>query len=457
MNLKSTFTFPILLLALSSIVLFPSCVDDEANPVDDNLVRYEASSVPLEWMKLFTEVDRYANNFRPGPAPRALAYMNIAAYESVMAGMPDYKSIQTLYSGLSMPVDKSRNYHWPTVVNTVYANLMKRFIPGNILLPSQQSDIQFKILALEQKFNDEFEVKAGKTVFDRSIKHGEEIANAVWEWSKTDPFGHEAFLNARPASYSPPQGPGLWQPTPPDYGAALFPYWGNVRTFAIKQEDKLSRPPLTFSENPSSPLYAQAIEVKNIVQNLDFTNQWIAQFWSDDQVGVAMSPPSRWIAITNQVIQKEHANLELALYTYAKVSISLNDAGVACWHSKYTYNVERPISYIRRVIDPNFNVHYLGFTPSFPAYPSGHSTFGAAAAEVLSHIFGYDYSMTDLTHENRTDFFGMPRTFSSFYEMAEENAYSRIPLGVHYRMDAEEGVRHGYQIGRRVNQMPFKR
>lgn len=457
MNLKSTFTFPFLLLALSSIVLFPSCVDDEANPVDDNLVRYEASSVPLEWMKLFTEVDRYANNFRPGPAPRALAYMNIAAYESVMAGMPDYKSIQTLYSGLSMPVDKSRNYHWPTVVNTVYANLMKRFVPGNILLPSQQSDLQFKILALEQKFNDEFEVKAGKTVFDRSREHGEEIANAVWEWSKTDQFGHEAFLNARPASYSPPQGPGLWQPTPPDYGAALFPYWGNVRTFAIKQEDKLSRPPLTFSENPSSPLYAQAIEVKNIVQSLDFTNQWIAQFWSDDQVGVAMSPPSRWIAITNQVIQKEHANLELALYTYAKVSIALNDAGVACWHSKYTYNVERPISYIRRVIDPNFNVHYLGFTPSFPAYPSGHSTFGAAAAEVLSHIFGYDYSMTDLTHENRTDFFGMPRTFSSFYEMAEENAYSRIPLGVHYRMDAEEGVRHGYQIGRRVNQMPFKR
>jgi hypothetical protein len=342
-------------------------------------------------------------------------------------------------------------------VNAAYSTLLKRIVPGNILLPDQQSEIQFKILALEQKFFDEFEVKVGNKVFDRSKQLGEEVALAVWDWSKTDQYGHEAFLNSRPSSYTPPAGPGLWQPTPPDYGAALFPYWGKVRTFAIHQEDKLARPPLPYSDNPNSPLYAQALEVKNVVDNHDFTNQWIAQFWSDDQVGLCMSPPTRWIAIATQVLEREHANLELAIYTYAKVSIALNDAGVACWHSKYTYNIERPVSYIHRVIDPNWNVHYLGFTPSFPAYPSGHSTFGAAAAEVLSHIFGYDYAMTDLTHESRTEFYGMPRTFSSFYEMAEENAYSRVPLGVHFRMDAEEGVRHGYQIGRRVNEMPFKR
>ena len=459
MNCKSRLASPFLFLLLAGVLFITSCRDDDsANPADDHLVKYEEATVSLQWMKLFTEVDRYTQGYRPGPAPRALAYINIAAYESVMAGMPDYKSITPLYQGLNMPgVNKNEEYHWPTVVNAVYGTLMKRFIPGNIILPDQQADLQFKIIALEQQFYDDFKVRIGGSVFDRSKQHGEEVATAIWEWSKTDDQGHEAYLNPRPASYTPPTVPGLWQPTPPDYGAALFPYWGSVRTFAIKQEDKLSKPPLAFSEDSGSPLYAQALEVKNTVDNLDFTNKWIAEFWSDDQVGVAMSPPTRWISITNQVIEKEHANLETALYTYAKVSIALNDAGVACWNSKYTYNVERPISYIRRVIDPNWNVHYLAFSPSFPAYPSGHSTFGAAAAEVLSHIFGYSYGMTDLTHEDRTDFYGMPRSFASFYEMAEENAYSRVPLGVHFRMDAEEGVRHGYQIGRSVNNMPFKR
>ncbi|MEK7257393.1 MAG: vanadium-dependent haloperoxidase, partial [Bacteroidota bacterium] len=389
-------------------------------------------------------------------------YFNLAAYEATMQGMPDYKSVAGLYPGLSMPHSSSKDeYHWPTVVNAVYATMIKNFVPGNIIMPAQQTNIQFKILAQEQKFYDDFQSKVPADIFNRSKEHGIAVANAMWEWSKTDPYGHEAYLNPRPDSYTPPSGPGLWQPTAPDYGKAMYPYWGSARTFAISEEDKLARPPVSFSENPESPFYGQAYEVRNIVKNIDFTNKWIAEFWSDDQVGVALSPPSRWIAIANQILQDEadkgNADMELALYAYAKVSVALNDAGVACWYSKYTYNVERPVSFINRVIDPNWQVHYLGFTPSFPAYPSGHSTFGAAAAEVLSHIFGYDYAFTDFTHENRTDFYGMPRKFASFREAAEENAYSRVPLGVHYRMDAEEGVRHGYQIGSRVNGMPFKK
>jgi membrane-associated phospholipid phosphatase len=335
--------------------------------------------------------------------------------------------------------------------------MFKHFMPGNILMPAQQAELQFGILNLENNFNEAFKAQKGSKVFERSQARGIEIAEAVWEWSKTDNFGHEAYLNSRPNSYTPPQGPGFWQPTTPDFGKALFPYWGEVRTFAIHEEDKLANEPIPYSESPNSLFYNQAQEVYLTVNNNDFTDKWIAQFWSDDATGIVLSPPTRWISITTQALEKENASLELALYAYAKVSLALNDAGVACWHSKYIYNVERPVSYINRVIDPDWQVHYLGFTPSFPAYPSGHAVFGAAAAEVLTDVFGYNYSMTDRTHEDRNDFFGMPRTYSSFYEMAEENAYSRIVLGVHYRMDAEEGVRMGYQIGRAVNSLPFKK
>jgi hypothetical protein len=458
MNTKILLHKWFLLLFASVIILLPACQnDDSVNPTQLTLVKNQDPSVAIDWMELFLEIDRYAQGYRPGPCPRALAYINLAAYESVMKGMPDFKSVKSLYPGLTMPdAHSGEEYHWPTVVNAVYGSLMKRFFPGSVIIPDQQTSLQFKILSLEQTYNDEYAAKVPGKIFSRSKEHGEAVANAIWEWSKTDPAGHEAYLNPLPADYNPPVGPGLWQPTPPQYLQAMFPYWGKVRTFAIKEEDKLARPPLTFSENPNSPLYAQAVEVKNIVDNLDFTNQWIAEFWSDDFVGQMFSPPSRFISITLQVLEKENANLEMVVYTLAKVSLALNDASVACWRSKYFYNVERPVTYINRVIDPNWQPHWNS-TPNFPAYPSGHATFGAAASEVLSHIFGYNYAMADRSHESRTDFYGMPRSFATFYEMAEENAYSRIPLGVHFRMDAEEGVRLGYLVGRRINDMPFKK
>ncbi|MBK8567984.1 MAG: vanadium-dependent haloperoxidase [Saprospiraceae bacterium] len=451
-------TGKLFLLGFLLAIFFPACQQDNEPIVkEEHLAANEESAVPLEWMKLYVDFDRYAKGYRPGPSPRAMAYINLAAYEAAMFSMPNYKSLEPLYEGLDLKkASTDKEYHWPTVVNATYATMMKHFFPGHILLNEQQANLQFRLLNLESNFNEEFKAKMGTEVFNRSVERGVEVAEAFWDWSTTDTYGHDAYLNARPNTYTPPQGPGLWQPTAPDYGKAMFPYWGEVRTFAIHEEDKLARPPIEYSDSPSSLFYNQAQEVYLTVNRNDFTENWIAQFWSDDQLGVCLSPPARWMAIASQVLELENASLEKALYTYAKVSMALNDAGVACWHSKYHYNIERPISYINRVIDPNWQVHYLGFTPAFPAYPSGHSTFGAAAAEVLSDIFGYNYAMTDRTHEDRTDFFGMPRTFSSFYEMAEENAYSRIPLGVHFRMDAEEGVRMGYDIGRKVNGMPFK-
>ena len=96
------------------------------------------------------------------------------------------------------------------------------------------------------------------------------------------------------------------------------------------------------------------------------------------------------------------------------------------------------------------------YTPNFPAYPSGHATFSAASAEILTDLFGFDHPMTDRCHEGRVEFLSTPRSFGSFYEMAEENAYSRIPLGVHFRMDAEAGLDLGYRIGKKVNRLPWK-
>lgn len=298
----------------------------------------------------------------------------------------------------------------------------------------------------------------------QSRKFGRDVAEAVFAYSKADAAGHQAYLRNPPTDYVPPTGPGKWQPTAPDFSRALLPYWGKVRTFVADEADKVARPPLAYSISATSTLFAQGLEVYAATTPLSREQQWIGEFWSDDIYKLTFEPAGRWLAIAQQVVRAEKVPLDKAVYTYAKIGIGLSDIGVACWNSKYLYNIERPVSYIRRTIDQKWQsklnnplTNVSGITPAFPAYPSGHSCFGAVAAEVLTDIYGATYAMTDYCHKGRTEFMGMPRSFSNFYEMATENAYSRIPLGVHYRMDCEEGLRMGYAIGRKVNQMAWKK
>jgi membrane-associated phospholipid phosphatase len=451
-NLNSLLT-----VLFSSFILFtiPACRKDEDNFRSKKAKEYN-SKVVQEWQDLFLQIERYAEVYRPCPAARMLGYVGLAAYEANIGGMPRYNSLDPLYPKMRIPKAKQyQEYHWPSVTNAVYATLFRKFFAK-----VQQKDLD-KIEALEKRFNTEFETTTESEVFKRSKKHGIEVAQTVWDYSATDAYGHDQYLNARPTDYSPPSGLGLWQPTAPNYAKAMFPYWGKARTFAITERDKLARPPLRYSENKNSAYYAEGKEIYISTSPQTAERQWIAEFWSDDVLGFTFSPPARWIAIANQVLKLENSNLETALIAAVKVGLALNDASVACWYSKYHYNVERPVGYINKMFNANWNVAALtstGFlpaTPSFPAYPSGHSTFGAAAAEALTSVFGDNYRLTDNCHKDRTDFNGKARTFNSFYEMAEENAYSRIWLGVHWRMDCSEGLRHGYTIGQRVNQLPF--
>ncbi|MBP9744803.1 MAG: phosphatase PAP2 family protein, partial [Saprospiraceae bacterium] len=98
-----------------------------------------------------------------------------------------------------------------------------------------------------------------------------------------------------------------------------------------------------------------------------------------------------------------------------------------------------------------------GMSPNFPAYPSGHSGFGSSGAAILTDILGSNKSFTDNSHKDRFEFLGAPRSFSSFSVAGLENAYSRITLGVHYRMDCDEGVRLGNLAAKRVIELEWKK
>ena len=452
-------------LALPLLVfasLFSSCTSTTDNntvtPEVAKLAKDYDSKVIQDWQNIMTEVERYAEVYRPCPAARMMGYIGLAAYESTVSGMPEYQSIAGRYPGLAMPaVENGKEYHWPTVINNVYATLFKKFF-SNV----RASDL-FKMASLESTINVQFSNVVSTEVFNRSKAYGISVGNAVWDFSSTDKEGHEKYTDPRPVSYTPPTGPGKWQPTPPGNQRGMFPYWGKVRTFAIAEADKLARAPLTYSEDKTSAYYTQALEVYSNTTPQTYDNQWMGEFWSDDVLGLTFSPAVRVWAVASQVEAQQKSDLQTAILAAVRSGLAVNDAAVACWHSKYYYNVERPVTYIQKVINPNWNVlsltstGFLSSTPSFPAYPSGHSTMGAAGFAALAQVFGENISLADRCHENRTDFNGKPRSFNSFSEMVLVDAYSRIYLGVHFRMDCEEGMRMGYQAARRVAALPFKK
>ena len=148
------------------------------------------------------------------------------------------------------------------------------------------------------------------------------------------------------------------------------------------------------------------------------------------------------------IVVDENSNLETAAIAYAKLGIAVSDAFLACWKTKYIYNLCRPVTYIQSYIDPSW-LPLIG-TPPFPEYSSGHSSQSGAMSAVMSDMFGASYSFTDITHG---DNFGGPRSFDSFDEAAQEAAVSRLYGGIHFEFGNMAGLDLGYFIGNNVNNL----
>lgn len=463
MNRMTQWTLSLMVLLLLAVA--PGCRKEEPSTTNEVSPRASTFSaqVPYEWGELFLEIDRYSPGYRPPAASRMLAYTGLAAYEAAVPGMPEYRSLEYQFPGLDLPsADPQLQYHWPTCVNAAFATCFRNFYPHVTNFYKGRIDDK------EQSMLDVFRSQASADVIERSQAFGQAIAEAVFQFSVTDTGGHEAFLTPRPTDYVPPvSGPNgevLWQPTFPDYTNALFPYWGGVRPFALKPSDKIARPPLPWSEDPNSLFFNQAREIQLWVNNATYEDRWIAEFWSDDIFELTFEPAGRLLAIGNQVMLEDELTLDKGVEFYAKLGMALCDVGIAVWNSKYLYNVERPVQFIRRNLDPNWKTllnnpigKVYGMTPEFPAYPSGHSGFGGAGSAIMADVFGNTRGFVDRCHQNRTEFIGTPRAYNNFMELGVENAYSRLPLGVHFRMDCDEGLRLGYLSARRVLEMPWKK
>jgi len=410
-----------------------------------------ATELALEWNNLALELERRTMGFRPPVSARMFAYVEMAAYEAALPALRDYVSLENFVSGYKQPVSTlgAGQFCLPISLNAAYAQILRDFFHSAPAKLHQQID------HLEQKNAQALSAKTEPAVAARSMAYGKAVAASVWAWSKTDQEGHGAHMYNYDHSYSPPTCQGCWQPAGEHSSPALLPYWGRVRPFVATPDEVLIKNPITYDEKPGSEFYTEAMEVFTVSKPLSKETRWIAEFWSDDHPGLTLTPVGRWISIANQALEKSRPPFPLVIETYLKTAWALHDAGVIVWEGKYRYNLERPDAYIRQQISPEWKS--LHETPSFPAYPSGHAGFGAAAAAVLSDALGHRFGLTDRTHKNRPEFASEPRRYASFEEMAQENAASRLFLGVHYRMDCVEGLRLGRIVGQKTSNLPLRR
>jgi len=144
------------------------------------------------------------------------------------------------------------------------------------------------------------------------------------------------------------------------------------------------------------------------------------------------TPPGHWVSIALQILDRDHMALDKSVDVLARLGVAQADAFIGCWSAKFKYDLVRPVTYIRRVIDPKWEA--LINTPPFPEYTSGHSVASAAAAAVLTNFFGENFAFGDET--------GTPdglasRKFPSFWEAANQAGISRLYGGIHFRAAIE--------------------
>ena len=395
--------------------------------------------VMLQWYRLVLELVRHTATYTPPVASRAFAYLGVTSYEVVVSGNPGLTSLAGQLNGLQ-PLPKRKAgvvYDNAVVMESALATSVRAFFANTG--PTGQRAMDAMDAGLSEQIADDL----SGAVVARSEAFGRAIAQHIWLWSESD-GGAVVDNMGFPRNHALNPAPGHWVPTSGivQQQTPLLPDWGNNRTFAMPAGTSCALPPPPeYSEDTGSEFYAQALEVDQISKTLTDEQKVIARFWSDDPM-LSSTPPGHWVALLLTLIDREDLNEAQAADALARLGVAVADGFIGCWNAKFQYDLVRPVTYIRKFIDPAFET--LLTTPPFPEYPSGHSTQSGAAATVLTAIFGDNFAFDDPTHEEDGI---MARHYGSFWQAADEAAMSRIYGGIHFRAAAESGLEQGRCVG----------
>ena len=387
------------------------------------------------WYRMTMELVRHTPTYTPPVASRSFAYIGIVAFEAVASGSVTLQSLAGQLTGLSpLPKrDVGKEYDEAVVLQAALAQTVTTYF-SNTGPTGQRA-----MASLNTKQRAKVADGVAADVVARSESFGKAVADHIIAWSLTD--GGAMIENLGfPETYSLTEGPAHWVPTSAIrlQQLPLLPNWGKNRPFAMPSGAVCDLPPPPeYSEEPTSAFYAEAKEVFDAKKNMTPDQKEIARFWSDDAM-LSSTPPGHWIAIVLEIQKRDQHSIDQSVDELARLGIATADAFIGVWNTKYQYNLLRPVTYLRRTMDPKWES--LLITPPFPEYPSGHSAQSGAAATVLTALLGENFAFEDTAHADD----GMPpRKFASFWAAAEEAGISRLYGGIHFRTAIERGIDQG--------------
>jgi len=430
----------------------------------------------LYWNDVALETNRVSHtngkNEQTGPtlSSRALAIVHLAMYDAFVgasqSALPHYLT----------PKPAAGSSVGASVAASAHATLSKLF-------PSQKPFFDLK------------HAQAGLSgaELEKGHQFGLMVANEILEDRKDDP-------DASDDGYASSMARGAHRPDPdnPDQGYYAPFYGADSKCFAVTTRHELAEPP-----QPGTPDYTSALQevrgqgiapdlMGTVPSNLSrrTSNQTVrGVYWAYDGASGLGTPPRAYNQIVREVAlnnpnpnnpNDEPNTLEQNARLFALVNVAMADAGILAWEQKYIHDLWRPVVGIREhdgsmgptgagnnAIDDDCDPVWLPLgapstnstgkknsTPPFPAYPSGHATFGAAAFQITRLFYGVDRAnkqddlfdslefVSDELNGINKDNKGTvrPRHSRSFqdglWRMIIQNGRSRVDLGVHWIFDA---------------------
>lgn len=436
-------TTPDYIAQLSEIKTWQQQITDE----EKRIVKYWAAGAVLRWNEILRELvakhnlppyqnpdGTYpipnANNplaypqfpfANPPYAARAYAYVSAAQYDALVAAWhykklynraAPYKtdaSLQVLVTPTELPSYPSED----AVVAGVMMEIMKLLFPGDQEFVQQKVE-EHKRSRLIAGANVRSDLDAGEAL-------GKAVAQKFVARARGDRAGAAVGTPAQWAKLETDcfdRGEEPWYSLEVPRRPPMLPAFGKVKAFLFDSMTAISLRPGPPPLVKSQVMKDETTEIYNYIKKPSRENIRIVHFWADG-VGT-YTPPGHWDAIAAEDWIKENYSEVRWARNMALLNMSLMDAAIVCWDTKYFYYNPRPTQ-----LDPNIKT--ITGIPNFPAYISGHSTFSGAAATILAHI--------------------VPARAEAYKAMASEASLSRMYGGIHYRSDCEAGLKTGNAVG----------
>lgn len=264
---------------------------------------------------------------------------------------------------------------------------------------------------------------------------GKEVARQILQWRANDGW-------SQPQTFTPPQLPGVWRPTPPNFAAAGFVQAVDAKPFGL---------PTPSYYLPRRPPELDSQEYADAVNDIKAIGGEISSVRTPEQTRLARAWASvnyrqQWSAIWNNVARDTAQSKNLGIVEtarmFALLNATLQDSVQTSQASKFAYQLWRPVTAIQKadedmndatVADPTWMP--LLTTPPYPSYAGNMACIGAGAARSLALIFGTNDIPVTARWTGINGNADLALSYPGFWQLAEAQGVSREYGGIHYRFD----------------------